>query len=106
MKVLWKVAKQGVGAIPWGVFFAAAPFEAVFGGCIVWLPLLIWRERLRALSYGFWPGAFLRLGIVLTIAVAAITAPKHMDEFVGPMRFENIPLAELCMELRREYGIR
>jgi hypothetical protein len=28
---------------------------------LVWLPLLIWCERLRAREYGLWPGLALRL---------------------------------------------
>jgi hypothetical protein len=101
----WGLAKQSAGAVAWGLFLAAAPFELVVGGCIVWVPLLVWRERVRSREYGFLPGGIARLAITAFIIIAAANAPKHLDRVVGPLRFESISLSELCQQLRREHEI-
>jgi hypothetical protein len=97
---LIRLAHQITGAMLWGAFIAVAPFEILFfGGWIVWLPLLIWRERIRTRRYGFWPGAVARFAVATSIVVAAIAAPKDDDRIVGPVSYENLPLHDLCADL-------
>ncbi len=97
--------RQFVGAVLWGIFIAAAPFEIVFGGSIVWVPLRVWRERVRALHYGFWSGFLMRFAVVLFIVAGAANAPKNMDTLVGPLTFDNICLHDLCRQLSIQHGI-
>lgn len=99
------ILQQCAGALAWGAFFAAAPFEAVFGGCIVWLPPLIWRERIRASRYGFWPGAIVRFAVAALIVALAAAAPKFEDRLVGPIQCDEMPLYDLCRELSYRHGI-
>ncbi|EEF58216.1 hypothetical protein [Pedosphaera parvula] len=90
---LWK---QSLGAILWGLCFVLAPFEIPVYGAILWLPALIWLERLRTKRYGFWPGALCRFAVVLSIVVIAAKAPlKREDHHVGPLPNKQVTFAEL-----------
>ena len=100
-----RFVRQCAGAVGWGIFIAVAPFELVFGGWMVWLPLLIWRERVRTCRHGFWTGAIARFAIAFTIITIAGILPEHMDRIVGPLSYASLPLHDLCRELHRGYGI-
>jgi hypothetical protein len=92
-----QLLRQVAGALLWTAFFILSPTEVLVLGALVWIPLLIWRERVRALRYGFLPGAVARLSV---IAVAIITAgllpTKHEDGRVGPLPRVDISLGELA----------
>ena len=89
--------KQLAGGLIWALFFILAPLEILVLGALVWIPLLIWRERVRATRYRFWPGLVARLGIVtFTITIAAIAPTKHEDGRVGPLPHANLTLGELA----------
>jgi len=91
-----QLLRQVAGALPWGVFFILAPTEILFLGALGWIPLLIWRERVRASRYGFFPGALTRLGVVVVIITAAALLPtKHEDGRVGPLARQDVSLGEL-----------
>jgi hypothetical protein len=47
-----QLLRQMAGALPWGVFFILAPFEVLLLGALVWIPLLIVRDRWRRYSSG------------------------------------------------------
>lgn len=84
-----------------GLFLAAGAFELVLLSSLIWLPLVIWRERYRAAYFGLMPGAAFRLGIVLVVLGAAILAPvKYDDVPIPPVKYVNVLLAEVCDDLR------
>jgi hypothetical protein len=56
----WPMLKQAGGGLLWALFLIFAPFEVLFFGALIWIPFFIWRERVRATRYGYWPGAALR----------------------------------------------
>jgi hypothetical protein len=88
--------QAGVGLI-WGLFLVLAPMEILLGGALIWIPLFIWRERLRAARPGFWLGTALRYPIIAAIAVLAAIAPlKAEDQRVGPLPGVNVTLAQLA----------
>jgi hypothetical protein len=89
--------RQITGALLWAFFFALAPLEILFWGALVWVPLLIWRERARATRYGNLPGLVIRLLTVSVVITAAALAPfKHEDRKVGPLPNAEISLGELA----------
>lgn len=89
--------KQGVGGLIWALFIVLSPMEVLVIGAVVWVPLLIWRERVRAARHGFWPGLVTRLGVVLAVVVVALLAPtKHEDGRVGPLPRSEVNLGELA----------
>jgi hypothetical protein len=75
---------QAFGAVIWGLFFSVAPiFEGLILGAIIWIPLLIWREKVRARMYGFSAGFFVRLAIIAAMVAGAICLPtKHEDRLI------------------------
>jgi hypothetical protein len=84
-----------------GLFLAASAFELVLLSSLLWLPLVIWRERHRAAYFGLMPGAAFRFGIVLIVLGAAILAPVKYDDYpIPPVKYVNVPLAEVCDDLR------
>lgn len=72
---------QGAGALPWGAFFSVTPiFDILVPGSILWLPLLVWRERRRTAKHGFLGGFALRVAVVAVVMTAAVLFPaKHED---------------------------
>jgi hypothetical protein len=89
--------RQSAGGLLWALFFVLAPMEVLVFGALVWIPLLIWRERVRAARYGFWPGMVARLGIVaVAIAIAVIAPTKHEDGRVGPLLRTDLTLGEMA----------
>lgn len=91
-----QLLRQVCGALPWGVFFVLAPMEVLFLGALVWIPLLIWRERVRATRYGFLPGAVARFCVVAAlIFMASLLPTKHEDGRVGPLPRPQNSLGEL-----------
>jgi len=89
--------RQAAGAVAWGAFFILAPMELLFVGALVWIPLLVWRERRRARFYGFLPGAGLRLGIVVAIVMVAVHLPvKREDVPLGELSQRTVTLGELA----------
>lgn len=90
---LWE---QSCGAILWGFFFILAPFGVLIFGVIIWLPLLIWRERVRTRQHGFWTGALCRFAVMLAIIFFASQAPcKKENWHVGKLQDRNVTLADL-----------
>lgn len=91
------LVRQTAGAIPWAAFFILAPFlEFVFLGAVLWLPLLIWRERRRAQRYGFLPGALCRAAVVAVIVTTAILAPTGPNErLIRGLPSPTVTLGEL-----------
>jgi hypothetical protein len=62
----------------------------------VWIPLLIWCERVRAARYGFFPGVICRFGVAAAVILTAVHLPtKHEDGRVGPLSQTTISLGEL-----------
>lgn len=89
--------RQAAGALPWGAFFAVAPLGMLLPGVLIWLPLLIWRERVRSRRYGFLPGAVARLVVVAAVLFVADAAPlKLEDRRVGPLVRSKLNLGELA----------
>lgn len=89
--------KQIAGGFLWGLFFILAPFELLFFGAVIWLPVLAWRERRRIARYGFKPGAIWRVGTVAAmVALAAVAPVKHEDRRVGPFAGASASLGELA----------
>jgi hypothetical protein len=100
------LARQAAGAVLWAVFFAVAPIDILLPGVLVWLPFLVWRERVRSRKYGFTVGALLRLSVVAGLLYAAYRAPvKHMDIKVGPVHYDDMTVHDLCSQLQRDHGI-
>jgi hypothetical protein len=90
---------QAAGALLWSVFFVIAPTEILFFGAPVWIPLLIWRERVRAARYGFFPAVIGRFAVIRAIIMTAVLLPtKHEDGRVGPFSLTNIALGDLVAE--------
>ena len=88
----WKLLKQAGGGLLWALFIILAPLEALFMG----IPVFIWREKLRASRYGFWPGAAFRYAIIVGLVVFAVNAPlKSEDKRVGPLPSTQVTLGEL-----------
>jgi hypothetical protein len=93
-----QLLRQVAGALLWAVFFILAPTEVLLFGALVWIPLLIWCERRRALRYAFWPGIAARLGIVaIAIGTAALAPTQHEDGRVGPLPHMDISLGDLAV---------
>lgn len=89
--------RQIAGGLIWALFFIFAPMEVLVLGTLVWIPLLIWRERVRAARYGFWLGGIARLGIVIVIiAIAAFAPTRREDGRVGPLPSTDVTLGELA----------
>jgi hypothetical protein len=87
--------RQAGGGLLWGLFFILAPFEVLFLGALVWVPILIWREKRRTRLWGFWPGVIYRFAVVAGfVALAAFAPTKHEDQRVGPLR-RDVSLGEL-----------
>jgi hypothetical protein len=92
----WTLLKQAGDALVWALFIILAPFEVLFLGAIVWIPLFVWREKLRASRHGFWPGAALRYSLIVGVVVLAVNAPlKSEDKKVGPLPRTEVTLGEL-----------
>lgn len=90
----------------YGLFFILAPFEILFLGSFIWIPLLIWRERVCARNYGFSTGAIAKIVLALTIVAVGIGLPmKAEDKKVGPFERTNISLGEL-VKAKIAYGMR
>jgi hypothetical protein len=88
--------RQTAGGLGWAIFFILAPMEVLLLGAIVWLPLLVWRERVRANRHGFLPGALCRFGIVAVVVITAVLLPtKHEDQRIGPLPHPDLTLGEL-----------
>lgn len=78
------------------MFFVLVPMEVLFLGALVWIPLLIWRERVRASRYGFLPGAIARFCVVAAlISTASLLPTKHEDGRVGPLPRPESSFGEL-----------
>ncbi len=82
---------QGAGALLWGAFFSVTPiYDLLLPGIILWLPVLIWRERRRSAKHGFLGGFVLRAAAAALVMTAAVLFPaKHEDllrvqELPGP----------------------
>lgn len=91
-----QLLRQVAGALPWGLFFSLAPTEVLFLGALGWVPLLVWRERIRSSRHGFFTGAVARLGVVAVIITTAALLPmKHEDGRVGPLARQDVSLGEL-----------
>lgn len=91
---LWR---QAAGGVPWGAFFIFAPVDVLIMGALVWIPLLIWSERVRELRCGFWPGAVARLTVVAVIVTTAALLPvKYEDGRVGPLPRVDMSFKELA----------
>ena len=91
------LARQIAGAIAWGAFFIFVRVDWLFVGAVLWVPILVWRERRRRLRYGFLPGAIWRCATVVLIVTAGVMAPlKHEDRRVGPLSSASVTLAELA----------
>src|SRR4051812_5473163 len=89
--------RQTAGGLIWALFFILAPMEVLILGALVWVPLLVWRERVRAVRYGFGLGLVARLGIVVAVFILAVHAPtKQEDGRVGPLTHDKISLGELA----------
>lgn len=81
----------------WGAFFILSPAEILIFGIVVWLPLLVWRERERASVYGWNPGFKLRALVVMCmIGLAVIATPNKLDLPKGPFQKTEWTLAELA----------
>jgi len=96
---------DGLGAVAWGVFFIASPIaEVLFMGAVVWVPLLIWREWRRSRRPRFWPGLFLRVGIVTGLIMLAKVAPTKCEDQmrVGPLSAATLPLGRLAEEVDKD----
>lgn len=92
-----RLLKQAGGGLLWGAFLILAPLEVLLLGAIVWLPLFIWREKVRASRHGYWPGAAVRYSIIVATVVLAGKAPlKPEDRRVGPLPRTRVTLGELA----------
>jgi hypothetical protein len=88
---------QIFGTLVWGAFFVLTPWEVLFIGSIVWLPLLIYYGRVQARRNVAWSGLLVQAGIVIAIIIAAAKAPtKYEDHRVGPLRNTVVSLGELA----------
>ena len=88
---------QAFGALAWGTFFILMPLEFLLIGIIIWIPLLIYRERIRENQFGFFPGFLIRAGVVAAVIIAAALVPtKPEDRRVGPLSKTKVSLADLA----------
>ena len=87
-----------VGSLLGAVFFVIAPFEVLSLGAVVWIPLLIWRERLRAARYGWNPGLAARTGVVALVFTTALLLPTKLEDGrVGPFPRNELSLGQLAV---------
>lgn len=93
---------QALGAVVWGIFFCVAPiFEVLVLGAVLWIPVLIWRERCRTRKFGFLPGFIVRLAIVAGMVTAAVLLPtKHEDKLVEGFTTTKVTLEEIGKHTR------
>lgn len=99
----WSYSLQAMGALVWSLFFILSPMEVLVLGSVVWIPLLIWREKLRSQKHGFLPGAILRSMLVLTVVIAAALAPlKYVDRRMVQLPPGQLPLGQLTAELEEQ----
>ena len=88
--------RQVGGAFVWGLFIIRAPIILVFLTALIWVPIFVWREKIRTRHYGFLPGAVYRYALIVLIVVLAAFAPvKFEDKKVGPLKNANPSLGEL-----------
>lgn len=75
--------------------------EVLVFGSIIWIPILVWRERVRSKEFGFLPGFVVRLAVVaLVVCVALILPLKHEDTHrVGPLTKNMMSLSEISNEI-------
>ena len=91
-----RLFQQTAGALFWGLFIILTPIAIVLLGALVWIPIFVWRERVRARRYGFWPGALCRYSFIALLVVLAAIAPlKFEDKKVGPLQSTDMTLSEL-----------
>ncbi len=91
------ILRQALGAIAWGIFFSVAPYDGwLLPAAIVWIPLLVWRERQRAKRHGFFPGAVVRALVVAFVVGAAAVAPlEYLDRRVPVLGASRATLREV-----------
>jgi len=99
----WSYSLQAMGALVWCLFFILSPMEVLLLGSVVWIPLLIWREKLRSRRHGFLPGAILRGMLVLSVVVAAALAPvKYVDRRILQLPRGQLTLGQLTTALEEQ----
>lgn len=92
-----KLLRQTAGAVAWAGFFILAPLEILVPGALVWIPLLVWRECVRASRYGFFPGLLLRGAVIAAVVVVAACLPnKGWDRRIPPLAQADVSLEELA----------
>jgi len=88
--------RQVGGAFGWGLFIILTPIIVVILTALIWIPIFIWREKVRARHYGFLPGAVYRYALIALIVVTAAFAPvKFENKKIGPLKNANLSLEEL-----------
>ncbi len=88
--------RQVGGAFVWVLFIILAPISVVFLTAPIWVPIFIYREKIRTRHYGFLPGAAYRYGLIVLIVILAALAPvKFEDKKVGPLKSAHPSLGEL-----------
>src|SRR5580692_1071802 len=88
--------RQVGGAIVWGLFIVLAPIILVILTALIWIPIFIWREKVRTRHYGFLPGAIYRYALIILIVVTSAFAPvKFENKKIGPLKNSNPSLQEL-----------
>jgi len=89
--------RQTAGALAWAAFFILAPFEVLLLGAVVWLPLFVWREKVRSKSYGFLSGALCRYTLIAVVVAGAAAAPtKSEDKKISPLSGTTVTLGQLA----------
>ena len=89
--------RQLSGALAWAIFIVLAPFEGLLLGAVVWIPIFVWREFVRAKRYGYMSGALYRYTLItFVVAFAAVAPTKLEDKKVGPFPVQVVSLGQLA----------
>lgn len=91
------------GALGWSAIFCLTPFDFLFLGSVVLIPLLVACEVKRTKAVGFWPGFAWRAAIIAGIfALASAATPKFEHRLVKPPAQAGMTLETYCQLLRAQ----
>lgn len=100
----WKRKPIGLGILL-GAFLSIIPWELGFLFTLFGLPIWFSISRKTIAASGSRPIAVGFLSCSATILAAILLPVKHLDQTVGPMHYERMPLSELSKTLRRDWSV-
>ena len=89
------------GALGWSAIVCLTPFDFLFLGSVLLIPLFVVCEVKRTKAVGFWPGFAWRVAITAGIfALASAAMPKFEQRIVKPPAQAAMTLETYCQLLR------